>query len=421
MSEEDMQHVDKADMVEVRTDLFESAPRSSKDMLITFRDGYDPGFLPEGFNGMIDVGEGEVPCTSLEVVSSYHDYGSTPSFDLIKDMLRDSKADVAKGAFNVSSFLDLHNIHRASRTPRRHVLLGMGEAGTITRIRGRMLGNEFTFAYVSEQTAPGQLSLDEMDRFKDDCMVTGLVGRSIGRSRSKIMHDRAFDACGIKGYYCKFEVNGLQCMDEAIREYDIRGLNITMPFKEDALGMMDSLDQLAEDVGCINTIVNDGGTLKGYNTDVKGIRVALERGNIDSKGMDVLIMGCGGAARACAKALSQSRMTVVGRNREGLDRFSRDIGCETRIGTISPDGFDLIVNCTPIGWNGDDGYPMDLSMLDGTQAIFDMVYGTQTPLIGRAKDVGAPIALGEDMLTGQGMESFRLWTGKEVDFNVMRV
>jgi shikimate dehydrogenase len=420
-----MWNIEKADMAEIRLDLLgPNVPNiPDKELLVTYRDGIDLSLLPDGFNGLIDVGEEKKPDTEVTVVSSYHDHEKTPSSEDIVSKLDSFNGDIVKGAFTVNSFTDLHSIYSASKElKRKHVLLGMGSLGTVTRIRGPLLKNEFTFAYVGEPTAPGQLSLEEMSSLNGDSIIIGLLGHPISKSLSPQMHNAALKAADISGIYLKFDSENIDSIGDVIREYDIRGLNVTIPFKEKIAEHLDTLDKEAETFGAINTVVNNKGKLKGYNTDILGITKALERADVDIRGLRVVLMGSGGGARACAYALKKggANVSVVSRNTETGIQLAKDIGCEFMPkNSVSTLRFDMVVNCTPIGMYDFGYYPLSISQLTGRQVVFDMAYGNETPIISEAKKVGAIAIPGEEMLIGQGSESFRLWTGKD-QYEVMR-
>lgn len=421
----DIAHIEKADIVEIRLDLLEHVPDiQNKDMIVTFRDVPDLSIIPDGFKGMIDVGEHPVPNTGLGVISSYHNYEDTPTSERISTILSEMKGDVVKGAFKVNSFTDLKNIYDSARNEKgRHILLGMGELGAITRIRQGILNNEFTFAYVGEPTAPGQFSLEEMSEFGEDPMIVGIIGNPLTKTRSPKMHNAVMRELGIKGIYLKFEVNGLAHLNDVMLDYDIRGLNVTIPYKTEVIDHIDSVSLEAREVGAVNTIINDDGFLKGYNTDIVGICRAMQLAGFDPNGRRALIMGSGGAARACAYVLKEKgcRVTIVGRNKETVDSLCREFGCETRVNSSIPLlAHDLIVNCTPVGMYGDDDYPINICQLTRHHTVFDMVYGIETPLISKAKEVGAGIVSGEDMLALQGAASMELWTGHTNLFKKMK-
>ena len=417
--------IEKADMAEVRLDLLKTVPDiPDKELIVTFRNAPDLSILPKDFEGMIDIGEHLVPDTKFEVISSYHNYDSTPSPSEIVDRLSKMKGDIIKGAFAINSFADLKNIFDASkRIEKKHVLLGMGELGTVTRIRQDILKNQFTFAYVGEPTAPGQLSLEEMSYLGEDPMIVGIVGHTLNKTMSPMMHNTVMRKTGIKGIYLKFDVKDLEHIEDVIRDYGIRGVNITIPYKTGILDHMDIVDKDAEAVGAVNTVLNDNGKLIGYNTDIIGIDRAMQFAEFDPNGRRALIMGSGGAARACAYVLRKRgcRVTIVGRNQDTVQSICKDLGCDTRPKeSVSVLMHDLIVNCTPVGMYGDGDYPINICQITRHHTVFDMIYGAETELIKQAKRVGAGIVSGEDMLALQGAESMEIWTGRNDLFQQMR-
>lgn len=414
-----------ADMIEIRLDLLGSVPDTGGMLtVVTFRDGFDASLLPDGFSGYADIGEEAVPDIGVKTISSHHDYEGTPSPAEISDRLGRMASDVAKGAYSVRDFRDLAGILAASRSVKKeHVLLGMGAMGTVTRIRQSLLGNSFTFAYVSEPTAPGQLSLSEMRALGDDCMITGLVGHPLDRSRSQSMHDAAYRVSDIRGKYLTFPSPSLDLIEECIRGYDIRGLNVTVPYKTDVIGHLDRLSGDAEEVGAVNTVVNDSGILRGHNTDIDGVIGAFEMADCEVEGLKALILGSGGGARACAAALMRdgAEVTVTGRNPETLSGMASDMS----IGKVpwreaDVKDYDIIANATPIGMYAGGEYPADISGLTEHHIVFDMVYGTRTGLMEAAAARGCRTVTGEDMLAMQGARSFELWTGRGDMFPIMR-
>jgi len=424
-SVQDIEHIKKADIAEIRLDILGRVPEiKGKNIIVTFRDVPDLSVLPSGFKGMIDVCEYDIPKTEAEVISSHHNFDSTPSAKEITSLLKDMNGDVVKGAFKINSFTDLKSLYDASgMIKKRHVLIGMGELGTITRIRSDILGNEFTFAYIGTPTAPGQLSLEEMSSLGDDPMVIGIVGHPLDKSLSPKMHNAALKKMGQKGIYLKFDTDHLDNIGDVIRDYNIRGMNVTIPYKTAILEHLDSVDRNVEATGAANTIVNDNGKLKGYNTDIVGIESAMNHAGFDPKGKRALIMGSGGAARACAYALTEKgcRVTVTGRNEETSRSLCKEFGCDFHSkDSVALMLYDLIVNCTPVGMYGSGEYPVSMCQLTPHHTVFDMVYGIETPMISKAKEIGAGIVSGEDMLAAQGAASLEMWTGKKNLFKLMK-
>ena len=407
-------------MAEYRLDVFGKVPEwAGKDDIVTLC-GHDISEVPKDFPGLVDGGETEVE--GFRCIRSYHDFEKTPDADAVRDMLTPGGQEVSKGAFMVHSLKDLHSIFTASQTlGRKHVLLGMGELGAITRIRQRILGNEFTFGYVGEPTAPGQFSAEEMEALGDDCHVIGILGHPLGHSLSPKMHTAAMGKAGINGIYLRFDTPSLEHLDEVIEEYDIRGMNVTIPYKQDVISYLDSTTELAMEVGAVNTIVNRDGKLSGDNTDVAGIVHAFDVAGTPLKDMKVLIIGSGGASRAAAYAcVSNGCDTYMkARNPQTSGKVCADFGL---IPTVSEDlsAYDAIINCTPVGMDGGSDYPVDITTLRKGQTVLDMVYNRPTVLAETAKAKGCAIAPGIEMLIGQGAESFRRWFDIEPDIEAMR-
>ncbi|MDO5853920.1 MAG: shikimate dehydrogenase, partial [Thermoplasmata archaeon] len=412
-------------MVEIRLDLLGSVPDApDRDLLVTYRGPIDLGILPEGYSGMIDIGEEPRPETKATVVASHHDFEGTPNAERIVSILNGMDCDISKAAFSVKSLRDLTSILDAARSmKRKHVILGMGPLGTVTRIRASILGNEFSFGYVGEPTAPGQLSAARMEELGDDCMILGVLGNPLSKSKSPLMHNAALREAGINGIYLPFETSDLDQVEEVVRGYGIRGMNVTIPFKQDIMDHIDAVDKDASAIGAVNTVVNDNGRLTGYNTDVLGIHKALECAGFEAEDRRVLVMGTGGAARACVHYMNTRGcdVTVTGRNPEKGTALASDFGAVFRDPkSVSTMMYDLVVNCTPVGMYSDGPYPINISTIQSEQAVFDMTYGKETPLVRHALDKGCKVARGEDMLAGQGAASFAMWTGRDDAFRVMR-
>jgi shikimate dehydrogenase len=415
-----------ADVIEIRTDIFDAIPgnilRKGQTGLLTFKTDLKRQIIPDGW--IVDVGDARRPDIANTVMTSYHDFDGTPDIDTVISMLRGMDGDIVKGAFAVNSLMDNVTLLNAARSiGKEHVILGMGELGKIIRIRQRIMKNALTFAYVGKATAPGQMSLAETKKITDGTMVTGIIGSGIEYTRSPAMHDAAFAHSGIDGKYLVFDTPSLDGAKEFITGFDIRGVNVTKPYKTDILELVDRCDKISRDTGAVNTVVNDNGKLKGYNTDVHGIEMALRSNSVDVNGLRALILGSGGAARSCAYFLSENgcRVTVTGRNTDTVKKISSDLSVTARDRTsVAVKGYDLIINCIPLNRTNDiSEYPVRIEQIHPTQIVFDMVYG-DTHLYDVAKERDCVTIRGEDMLAHQGSMSFELFASKSVPFNVMR-
>lgn len=264
----------------------------------------------------------------------------------------------------------------------------------------------------------------------------GVIGYPLGHSLSPTVFQAAFEAAGVDGQYEKWETEAdqLEGRINALRGDDFLGANVTIPHKEAVGPLLDRLAETAERSGAVNTIVNEGGQLIGYNTDVAGFACALcKDAGFDPKGKRAGILGAGGAARAVALTLVEAGASIIlltGRTPKRLDKVVADLRGLTGSGitltwthwgdgtfmTVLPQA-DLLVNCTPVGTCGSETEgesPIDAQWLPRNGIVFDLVYNPpETPLLIAAKERGLKAVSGLGMLVYQAAESFQLWTGQE--------
>jgi shikimate dehydrogenase len=270
----------------------------------------------------------------------------------------------------------------------------------------------------------------------------GVIGYPLDHSLSPAILQAAFDAAGVEARYeaWKTPPEELETRVAGLRADDVLGANVTIPHKEAVASLLDRLDERAERVGAVNTIVNEDGQLVGYNTDVAGFARALrEDAGFDAKGKRTAVLGAGGAARAVALALIEggaSLVYVTGRSPRRIDKLVADLRGLTGAGItitwsywqagtfmrVLPEA-DLLVNCTPVGTRGSDTEgesPISAEFLPAAGVVFDLVYNPpETPLLRAAKEHGAKAVSGLGMLVYQAAESFRLWTGHGAPVEVM--
>lgn len=368
-----------------------------------------------------------------ELLVSHHDLeGTPPESKLIEIMLQAGvKGDLAKGAFTVNTVEELHNLVKAgnliSMTGKKFVLLGMGEFGPITRLRYRRIGSSMTFASLEsgKETAMGQIDITTLKKMEKG-VITGIIGMPLGHSYSPTLHHNAFEAMDISGMYLKFPTreNEVPLIIDLMRDLNINGLNVTIPHKESVIEYLDKIEDSAEDVGAVNVIVNRKGRLIGMNTDVSGIAQAFKAANADVNGKRSLIIGAGGAARACAAFLRSEDADIFITNRtmpraeEVASMFSgQAVGADEAI-NLEP---DVVINCTPLGMKGfPSELPIDPKILRTGQVVMDVIYNPElTPLLIEAESRGCSIISGKEMLIYQAIDAFEAWTGQRPSYEVM--
>jgi len=258
------------------------------------------------------------------------------------------------------------------------------------------------------------------------CMV---IGDPIEHSLSPQMHNAGYKKLGIDSEYiyvaCNVKIENIADFIKGVRAMQIRGISCTIPHKMEVMKYLDEIDEEAEKIGAVNTIVNEDGTLKGYNTDSLGIAVSLEK--ITSlKNKKVALLGAGGAARAVAYAVTQSgaKLVIYNRTIEKAEELIREFGGEARsLDTVKDlKDMDIIINATPIGLGlNENQTPLAKELITNKHIVFDSIYVPyETRLLKEAREQGARIIHGMEMLLRQGTAQFKLFTGYDGPEETMR-
>lgn len=261
-----------------------------------------------------------------------------------------------------------------------------------------------------------------------------LIGHPVGHSVSPQMHNAAFRALGLNYVYLAFDVSPEMLADAVagLKALGAAGFNVTISHKVAVMRLLDELDRSAERTGAVNTVVNHHGALRGYNTDLHGIRRALEGRGLPIS-MPALVIGAGGAARAAVAALIDlgfRRILIANRTLErslALVEFARSLGASAEAldleeGRRRAIECGVVVNATPIGMYPDTGAtPLVAEEMRRDMIILDLVYNPpRTRLLEEAERAGAVPISGLDVLVYQGAEAFRLWAGVDPPIKVMR-
>lgn len=259
---------------------------------------------------------------------------------------------------------------------------------------------------------------------EEDVEVFALFGDPVAHSLSPLMHNSTFKEMGLAARYVPFRVADIGAAIQAVRGLNIRGVSVTIPFKTEALRHLDEVDESASRIGAVNTIVNRGGRLWGFNTDWVGLVTELKQ-SIEMKGKTFAILGAGGAARAAIFGVMSQGGTplILSRNAQRGKRVASEFGCETRpLSGIHDVEADCLINATPVGMVPD----VELSPLPGVdlarfQLVMDVIYNPfKTKLLRDAELAGCPVVPGLGMFVHQGAEQIRLWTGVEPPRDYMR-
>ena len=269
--------------------------------------------------------------------------------------------------------------------------------------------------------------------------VCALLGDPVEHTVSPAMHNAAFAELGLDFIYVPFRVRP-DCLAEAVaglRALGVHGFNVTIPHKVAVIPLLDGLDPRAEKIGAVNTVVNEAGELRGFNTDGAGFLKAARQGGIEPEGKKIVVLGAGGASRAISYILAENgaELTILNRSEE-LD-WAEDIArlieydlwkhvqfLELRDDLLAEalKDADVLVNATSVGMSPDsDACPVAAEMLRKGLTVFDIVYNPiKTRLLREAGAAGGRTISGAEMLVWQGALAFEMWTGRPAPFDVMR-
>src|SRR5262249_35997739 len=270
------------------------------------------------------------------VIVSRHVFDCTPrNAGAMLDHLRRQGGDVAKLAGMTGGLSDLRTLLHACRPDRSTILIGMGAGGAATRVLAARYGSRWTYA--GNGVAPGQLTasrlIDEFRfrRIRPDAAVYGVLGRPVSLSLSPAMHNAGFAALGLNAVYVPFETRDLDGLRPFASEIGLRGLSVTIPFKQDVVPLVDEIAPAAEAAGAVNTIAVSEGRWIGSNTDADGFIEPLRARGIDLRGLRVVLLGAGGAARGVGLALRTAGAAGAGPARRPAPpgRVARAIGGAT--------------------------------------------------------------------------------------------
>ena len=262
--------------------------------------------------------------------------------------------------------------------------------------------------------------------------LAAVVANPIKHSISPFIHNSAFEATNTNGVYLAWEVDATELAETVanIRRYQMYGINLSMPYKEQVIPYLDQLSEEACLIGAVNTVVNREGTLIGYNTDGKGFFKSLPSFKISKKRL--VLLGAGGAAKAIlAQAILDGvsqisvfvRSSSMEKTRPYLEKIQNATGFRVDLFALedvqnlqdSITQADLLVNATSVGMDG-SSQPIPTSIvLPEKLMVADVIYQPfETPFLKWARNQGNQSINGLGMLFYQAAEAFELWTGKEM-------
>ena len=267
--------------------------------------------------------------------------------------------------------------------------------------------------------------------------VLCVIGYPIEHSMSPIMHNAAILDLNLNYIYLAFNIfpENLNLAVNGIKAFNFKGINVTLPFKQKIMHYLDEIDPVAQEIGAINTIKNDGGYLYSRNTDAEGAMKALLDAGHKVSGKNILLLGAGGAARTLAfiMAKDSNKIVIANRTEKRAEKLANEI--KSKFGIIvegknnsnhvlkeESKKADILINTTPLGmYPNVDKSPIPAEFLHEDLFVFDIVYNPlKTKLIKDATEKGCSTLGGLDMLVNQGALAFEWWTNKKPNIQLMK-
>lgn len=271
--------------------------------------------------------------------------------------------------------------------------------------------------------------------FSNETKLLGLIGHPIKHSFSPFIYNITSELLNLDLIYLPFDIppTDLKTAIRGMVTLGFKGWNVTIPHKELIKKHLSNISEEAALVGAVNTVINDVGNLVGYNTDVYGIHEVLMPFKDEIGGLEVTVIGAGGASRAAIYALIKyfrpSKINIINRTEQRADSLKEHFYTKMRYPDIKtyilfpPEVHDvvsnskLIINTTSVGMSPDAEGQLfyDPKVFHRGQIVFDLVYNpVETGLLRMAKGEGAVTLNGLSMLVSQASKSFKLWTGQEM-------
>lgn len=260
-----------------------------------------------------------------------------------------------------------------------------------------------------------------------------VIGDPIDHSLSPNIHSAAFRELDIDCSYIAYRIpkGELEEGIEGLKKIKIDGFNVTIPHKVEMMKYLNKTDEACSLIGAVNTITNDNGVLKGYNTDMDGFLEPLKKKEISIVNTRVLLLGAGGAARAIVAGVAKCKakeITIANRTitkADELAEFAKKIGLDATAINIddvkdSAKNYDVIINATSVGLQN-EASPISLDGINQKTIVYDIVYmPMNTDFLKKAKEAGCTIIYGYEMLLGQAAQAFEIWHGIEAPYNAMK-
>ena len=269
--------------------------------------------------------------------------------------------------------------------------------------------------------------------------IYGIFGFPLRHTLSPAMQEAAFEKSGLDASYLSLELDppSFKKLAAYFSKCLLAGFNITVPYKQTVIPYLDAVSRDAALIGAVNTVKRSGKKFNGHNTDWQGFVDALKEARFNPAGKKAVVLGAGGAARACVYGLLKKgvrEIVIFNRRPERAEKIKKDFkrifpGMRAKGYSLKHDALktelknaDLLLNTTSLGLKNDDSLPARAEVIPaGKLLVYDLIYNPlETPFLKMAKRKGKRVLNGVSMLLYQGARAFEIWTGRKAPVALMR-
>ena len=242
-----------------------------------------------------------------------------------------------------------------------------------------------------------------------------VIGNPINHSLSPKLHNYWFKRNNINGIYDKEKLNSsdLKKLILRVKNNEIYGINVTVPFKKEIISYLDELSLEAENTQSVNTIYLDNDKVKGHNTDVDGFELSLSNIKFDVKGKKIFILGAGGVVPSIIfslKKMKASKIIITNRTKTKAEALKNIFNDLSIIDWGEVPNFDMVINATSLGLDNKDEINLDFSKIEKGKLYYDVIYNPkETNFLKKAKAMGNMTENGKRMFIYQAAASFKIW------------
>jgi 3-dehydroquinate dehydratase/shikimate dehydrogenase len=372
-----------------------------------------------------------------KIILSYHDFSHTPEdLNPVYETMCEMPGEIVKivtYARDLSDNLKMFELLKRAKSEKQKLIgLCMGDLGETSRILSPLFGGYLTFGSLEtgQESAPGQIpakilkDIYRINAERSDFKIYGVIGNPVSKSLGYLVHNRAFQEKGSPDIYVSFLVDNVEKFFNSFKDF-FSGLSVTMPAKEKIMPLLDRIDETAQKIGAVNTVVKEGSAWVGYNTDCSGAISALEACT-SLQGKNVLILGSGGTAKAIGYGVKEKggKLTVTyNKNKERGESLSKELDCElAHARDAGMRAIDVLINCSPVGMSPNiTESPFLARDFKEGMVVFDSVYNPlETRLLREAKLAGCTVIPGYELFINQAARQFELWTGQPAPIDTLR-